>query len=113
MFDSLIFRAFLSIALPFVAFASTALAQPAQILVFGDSLSSGFDLEESQAFPSVLKRKLLADGYDVMVWNGSAPGDTGADGLARIDLALEHHPDLVILELGANDMLDHADPKVV
>ena len=113
MFHPLIFRAFLCAALPILAFASSAQAQPLQILVFGDSLSSGFDLEETQGFPSVLKRRLLADGYDVLVWNGSSPGDTSADGLARIDLALEHHPDLVILEFGANDMLDHADPKVV
>jgi acyl-CoA thioesterase I len=112
MFASLIFRAFLWVALPLVAFTSSALAQPLQILVFGDSLSSGYDLEEGQGFPSVLRRKLLADGYDVLVWNGSSPGDSSADGLARIDLAFEHHPDLVIVEFGANDMLNHVDPKV-
>jgi acyl-CoA thioesterase I len=111
MFHSMIFRAILWMALPMVTFACPAAAQPLQILVFGDSLSSGFDLEESQGFPAVLKRKLLADGYDVMVWNGSNAGDTSADGLARIDLALEHHPDLVIVEFGANDMLDGVHPK--
>ncbi|MFY9655077.1 MAG: arylesterase [Methylocystis sp.] len=113
IFRSLILRAILWIALPIMALPSLAFAQPLQILVFGDSLSSGFDLEEGQAFPSVLKRRLLADGYNVIVWNGSTAGDTSADGLARIDLALEHHPDLVILEFGANDMLDHADPRAV
>ena len=109
---SMFFRVILWMALPIVMFASPAAAQPLQILVFGDSLSSGFDLEEAQGFPAVLKHRLLADGYDVGVWNASGPGDTSSDGLARIDLALEHHPDLVILEFGANDMLDGVDPKV-
>ena len=101
MFRSMFFRVILWMALPVVMFASPAAAQPLQILVFGDSLSSGFDLEEAQGFPAVLKHRLLADGYDVGVWNGSNPRDTSGDGLARIDLALEHHPDLVILEFGA------------
>ncbi len=105
MFHVMICRAILWIALPLLIFTSSATARPLQILVFGDSLSSGFKLEDAQGFPSVLKRKLLADGYDVIVWNDSGVGDTSADGLARIDMALEHFPDLVIVELGANDML--------
>ena len=112
MFHSIIFRTILWIALPFLMFTSSTAAQPLQIMVFGDSLSTGFELEEGQDFATVLKRKLLADGYDVLVWNDSGDGDTSADGLARIDMALEHHPDLVIVELGANDMLNHEDPKV-
>jgi len=112
MFQSTIFRAILWIALPFVMFTSSTAAQPLQVMVFGDSLSTGFELEEGQDFATVLKRKLLADGFDVLVWNDSGDGDTSADGLARIDWALEHHPDLVIVELGANDMLNHEDPKV-
>ncbi|ARN83721.1 arylesterase [Methylocystis bryophila] len=112
MFASKIYRVILFLALPLVMLASSAAARPLQILVFGDSLSSGFELQEGQDFATVLKHKLLADGHDVIVWNDSGPGDTTADGLARIDMALERHPDLVILELGANDMLDQVDPKV-
>jgi len=59
--------AFLSVTPPFFLGASSAAAQPWRILVFGDSISSGFGLPETQGFPSVMKQKLLADGYDVMV----------------------------------------------
>lgn len=111
-FRSMICRSILWMALPLAMYACPAAARPLQLLVFGDSLSNGFELQEGQDFASVLKRKLLADGHDVIVWNDSGTGDTTADGLARIDMALEHHPDLVILELGANDMLDRVDPKV-
>jgi acyl-CoA thioesterase I len=104
--------ALLALALLFVLHASSVAAQPWQILVFGDSLSYGFDLPELQGFPSALRRKLLADGYEVVVWNGSVPGDTSADALARIATALEYHPDLVIVEFGANDMLQHVDPRL-
>lgn len=105
-------KAFLPLALLFALLTSSAAAQPRQVLVFGDSLSYGFDLPEVQGFPSALRRKLIADGYDVVVWNGSVPGDTSADGLARIATALEHRPDLVIVEFGANDMLQHVDPRI-
>lgn len=102
----------LAAALFCAALATPAAAQPLQLLVFGDSLSSGFDLPELAGFPSVLKRRLLADSYNVIVWNGSSAGDTSSDALARISTALEYHPDLVIVEFGGNDMLDHVDPRV-
>jgi acyl-CoA thioesterase I len=102
----------LLLALLFAAVATSAAAQPRQVLVFGDSLSYGFDLPEQWGFPSVLRRRLQADGYDVAVWNGSVPGDTSADGLRRIDSALQYNPELVIVEFGANDMLNHDDPRL-
>jgi acyl-CoA thioesterase-1 len=92
--------------------AAPALAQPLGVLVFGDSLTNGFDLPENQSFPAQLKRRLLADGYNVMVWNGSVAGDTSADGYSRIGEALQVNPDLVLVEFGANDMLDRTDPRV-
>ncbi|MBO0734800.1 MAG: hypothetical protein J2P49_10920 [Methylocapsa sp.] len=86
-------------------------AQPQNILVLGNSLSYGFGLPESQGFPSQLKRKLLADGYDLIVWNGSNPGDTSGKGYARINEALRYNPDLVIVEFGANDVLQDKDSR--
>lgn len=94
------------------SFAAPTLAQPVNILIFGDSLTSGFGLPENQGFPAQLRRKLLADGYDVLVWNGSNGGDTSADGYARIGEALQHNPDLVLVEFGGVDMLDRTDPRV-
>ncbi|TLG79315.1 arylesterase [Methylocystis sp. B8] len=92
--------------------APPALAQPINLLIFGDSLTNGFDLPEEQGFPQQLSRRLHADGYDVLVWNGSEPGDTSGNGYTRINQALQTNPDLVLVEFGANDMLDHTDPRV-
>jgi acyl-CoA thioesterase-1 len=87
-------------------------ARPLRLLVLGDSLSSGFMLPEQDAFPYVLARRLHADGYgDVLVANGAIAGDTAADGLQRLPGALQYGADLVIIELGANDMLNGTDPR--
>jgi acyl-CoA thioesterase I len=82
-----------------------------RILAFGDSLTAGFGVAPSEAFPAQLAARLKADGYDVIVENGGVSGDTTADGLARFDWAMGDHPDVVLLELGANDMLRGLDPQ--
>jgi acyl-CoA thioesterase-1 len=56
---------------------------------------------------------LRADGLSVHVINAGVSGDTTADGLARLDWSLAEKPDLVILELGANDALRGLDPAAV
>jgi acyl-CoA thioesterase-1 len=76
-----------------------------RILAFGDSLTAGFGVAPDQAFPVQLAKRLKADGYDVIVDNGGVSGDTTTDGLARFDWTMRAHPDVVLLELGANDML--------
>jgi acyl-CoA thioesterase-1 len=88
-----------------------AAASP-RILAFGDSLTAGYGLPVDEGFTARLQAKLRADGIDATVINGGVTGDTSAGGLARIDWALAEKPDLVILELGANDMLRGIDPKV-
>lgn len=98
----------------FVLTANTGLAKAWQmkILVFGDSLAAGYGVEENQSYPAVLKNSLLEKKYDVEVLNHGVSGDTTAGGLNRIDWALSEKPDLVILELGANDMLRAISPEV-
>ena len=91
--------------------AFTPAAAATRILAFGDSLTAGFGLAPNQAFPVRLAARLEADGYDVVVDNGGVSGDTSADGLARLDWAMGDHPDVVLVELGANDMLRGLDPK--
>jgi acyl-CoA thioesterase-1 len=87
-------------------------ARPLRLLVLGDSLSSGFMLPEQASFPYVLARRLHADGYgNVLVVNGAIAGDTTADGLQRLPGALQYGADLVIVELGGNDMLNGTDPR--
>lgn len=76
------------------------------IMVFGDSLSAGYGLESGQGWVDLLKDRLARKGFHYEVANESISGDTSAGGLARIDNALaRHRPDIVVLELGANDGL--------
>lgn len=81
-----------------------------RIVAFGDSLTAGLGVSPNDAFPAQLAARLKADGYDVTVDNGGVSGDTTADGLARFDWTMGDHPDIVLLELGANDMLRGLDP---
>ncbi|HLI21557.1 MAG TPA: arylesterase, partial [Stellaceae bacterium] len=90
-------------------FAAPALAAT-RILALGDSLTAGFGLAPDKAFPVQLEARLKADGYDVVVDNGGVSGDTTADGLARLDWAMSDHPAVVLVELGANDMLRGLPP---
>jgi len=92
--------------------AETALAQPQKIIAFGDSLTAGYLLPAEAAFPAQLEKRLRADGFDASVVNAGVSGETTAGGLARADYALEAGADLVILELGANDMLRGLDPSI-
>jgi acyl-CoA thioesterase I len=98
------------VAFGFVALVLTsggASAKPRswRIIAFGDSLSAGFQLPASAAFPNVLEKALRARGFNAQVVNAAVSGDTVAGGVERIDWALSEGADIVILELGANDML--------
>jgi acyl-CoA thioesterase I len=77
-----------------------------KIVVLGDSLSAGFGLLESEAYPALLQGKLNEDGYAWDVVNAGISGDTSAAGLQRIDWALSQGDvRILVLELGANDGL--------
>lgn len=98
----------------FFSAASPAESSPQRILVLGDSLSSGFMLPPQTGFPYVLARRLKEDGYrNLVVLDGSVAGATTADGLERLPQALSAGADLVIVELGGNDMLDKTDPRQI
>src|ERR1044071_2295102 len=88
-------------------------ARNPEILAFGDSLTSGYGLPPDESFPARLEAKLRAEGITARVVNAGVAGDTTAGGLARLDKALADKPDLVILELGANDALRAIDPPAV
>lgn len=89
-----------------------AAAEPFRIIAFGDSLSAGFQLPADAAFPAQLEARLRNDGYDARVVNASVSGDTSRGGLSRLSYALRDGGDLLILELGANDMLLGFDPAM-
>jgi acyl-CoA thioesterase-1 len=80
------------------------------VLVLGDSLTAGYGLAPGKAFPAQLQAALAGNGIDAKVINGGVSGDTSAGGLARLDWLLGDKPDLVIVELGANDGLRGLDP---
>jgi acyl-CoA thioesterase I len=81
------------------------------IVAFGDSLTAGLDLAESEAFPAQLEQALRARGQDVKIVNAGVSGDTAAAGLARLNWALPDDASAVIIELGANDALQGLDPQ--
>jgi acyl-CoA thioesterase I len=92
--------------------SGAAEAEPLRVVALGDSLSAGYMLPADAAFPFQLERRLAADGVDARVVNAGVSGDTTAGGLARLAFAMGDGADLVIVELGANDMLRGLDPKI-
>ena len=97
-----------------LAFAAETLArsEPLKLLAFGDSLTAGYGLPQSQGFAAQLEARLRAAGITVTVINAGVSGDTTAGGRARLDWTLADPPDAVILELGANDGLRGIEPRV-
>jgi acyl-CoA thioesterase-1 len=82
-----------------------ALAQ-GPIMVFGDSLSAAYGLDEEQGWAYLLQDRLSDSGDEREVINLSVSGETTGGGWARLPDALEvYHPSIVVLELGANDGL--------
>src|SRR6266446_2837281 len=81
----------------------TSAAETKSVLVFGDSLSDGFMLQRSEAYPALLAKKLHAAGLNFQVTNASASGGTTQGGLERLPPHLNHRTDIFILELGIND----------
>jgi acyl-CoA thioesterase-1 len=80
------------------------------ILAFGDSLTEGYGLEKAQSYPSLLQARLQENGYNYRVVNAGISGDTSAGGANRISAALtDENVRVMILELGANDMLRGQD----
>ena len=87
---------------------STGSPTPARtkLLVFlGDSLTAGFGVQPSEAFPALIAEKIRAAGLPFDVQNAGLSGDTSAGGLRRIDWILQRPIDVLVIELGGNDGL--------
>ncbi len=80
-------------------------AQRKTILFLGNSLSAGYGLEPSQAFPSLIQQKIDTLGWNFKVVNAGLSGDTSAGGLRRIQWLFRQSIDVLVLELGGNDGL--------
>jgi len=84
------------------------------IVAFGDSLTAGLGVAEGEAYPAVLERKIHESGFSYRVVNAGVSGETTAGGLRRVSWILQNKPEIVILELGANDGLrglSHSETK--
>jgi acyl-CoA thioesterase-1 len=99
-----------TLALP--AAAQTQVAKPVKLVVLGDSLSAGYGLPGSAAFPARLQKALKTKGIEVDISNAGVSGDTTSGGRDRLDWSVPEGTEAVILELGANDALRGIDPKV-
>jgi len=104
---SLFFLFFLS-TISFNVFATNQI----KIMLYGDSLMAGYGLPQNENLSSVLPSKFNLAESQLKIINASVSGNTSSNGLARLDWSLEDKPNIVILCLGANDMLRGIDPKL-
>jgi acyl-CoA thioesterase-1 len=74
-----------------------------RVIILGDSLTAGLGLDVNLAYPSLVASQLNELGYPTEIINAGQSGDTTAGGLRRVDWLLKQNPDLLIVELGAND----------
>lgn len=82
------------------------------IVAVGDSLTAGYGVNEADAYPAQLEKKLQVAGFNWRVINAGISGETSSGTLSRVAWVLKLKPDIVILETGANDGLRGIDPQV-
>lgn len=80
------------------------------IVAFGDSLTAGYGVSLNESYPSMLEKELQKKISNVKVINMGVSGETTTAALERIDFVLSQKPNLVLLGLGANDMLRSSSP---
>jgi acyl-CoA thioesterase-1 len=80
-------------------------AKTKTVVFFGNSLTAGYGLSPSEAFPALIQSKIDSMGLPYTVVNAGVSGETTSGGASRIDWVLRQAPDVFVLELGANDGL--------
>lgn len=81
------------------------IAKTKTIVFFGNSLTAGYGLSPSEAFPALIQNKIDSAGLPYKVVNAGVSGETSTDGNSRIDWILKQPLEVFVLELGANDGL--------
>lgn len=84
-----------------------------KIVALGDSLTAGLGVDPAASYPSLLQERLTQEGYNYRVVNAGVSGETTSGTLSRLDWILSQDPDIVILEIGANDGLRGIDTALV
>jgi len=93
-------------------FTNVHAQNPIKIMLYGDSLMAGYGLLQKDNLASELSREIKANGSMISIINASISGNTSKNGLSRVDWSLGDKPNIVILCLGANDMLRGLDPSL-
>lgn len=83
------------------------------IVALGDSLTAGLGVELEDAYPALLQDKLDAENHSFRVVNAGVSGETTSGTLSRLNWILSQKPNIVILEIGANDGLRGIDTNLV
>ena len=90
---------------------TAAASEPKNILFLGDSITAGYGLEPSQAYPALIQEMVDAKKWPFRAINAGQSGDTSAGGLNRMDWLLRSRVDVLVLELGGNDGLRGLPPE--
>ncbi|MGN6490543.1 MAG: arylesterase [Agriterribacter sp.] len=85
--------------------AATAPSEKKNIVFFGNSLTAGYGLDLTEAFPAIIQQKLDSLNYPYKVVNAGLSGETTAGGKSRIEWILQQPVHIFVLELGGNDGL--------
>ena len=93
-------------------FTNVNAQDPIKIMLYGDSLMAGYGLPQKDNLASELSREIKSNDSTISFINASISGNTSKNGLSRIDWSLGDNPNIVILCLGANDMLRGLDPSL-
>ena len=107
------FQSLFCLFLLFIISLNTLAAKQITIMLYGDSLMAGYGLNQNENLSSALTAKFNLKETAVLIINASVSGNTTSNGLARLDWSLGESPNIVILCLGANDMLRGIDPKYI
>ena len=101
------------IGLLLIFFISNVYAENSlKVMLYGDSLMAGYGLPQNENLTSELTRNFKESNPSLTFINASISGNTSKNGLARVDWSLGDKPNIVILCLGANDMLRGLDPTL-
>ena len=101
----------IAIIVVFVSTKSFA-ENPIRIMLYGDSLMAGYGLSPSENLAAELNRNFETSDSSIIIINSSISGNTSKNGLSRLDWSLEDSPSIVVLSLGANDMLRGLNPEL-
>ena len=93
-------------------FSTNLSAMSIKIMLYGDSLMAGYGLTQNENLSSVLMNIIKKNYMDIDLINASVSGNTSKDGLARLKWSLDDKPAILVLCLGANDMLRGIDPTI-